>query len=44
MKLADLCSGIGGFSLGMNRAVGNAVVPQIAEIIGRAILLAEECR
>ena len=33
-KVLDLFSGIGGFYLGL----GNAVVPQIPELIGRAIL------
>ena len=65
MKVLDLFSGIGGFSLGLERAgmttvafceidpycqavrvdrlktLGNAVVPQIPEIIGRAIMEAE---
>jgi DNA (cytosine-5)-methyltransferase 1 len=68
MKVLDLFSGIGGFSLGLERAgtwdeaeskvcrmddglsdrvdrtgsLGNSVIPQIPEIIGRAILEAEK--
>ena len=44
MKVLDLFSGIGGFSLGLSdnvarlKALGNAVVPQIPELIGRAIM------
>lgn len=41
MNVLDLFSGIGGFSLGLERALGNAVVPQIPEIIGRAIMRAQ---
>lgn len=43
MKVLDLFSGIGGFSLGLEmvaklKALGNAVVPQIPEAIGKAIM------
>ncbi len=38
LRVLDLFSGIVGFSLGLERTGGNAIVPQIAEIIGRAIL------
>ena len=40
MNVLDLFSGIGGFSLGL-RSLGNAVVLQIPEIIGRAIMSAQ---
>jgi len=39
-RVLSLFAGIGGFDLGL----GNAVVPQIPELIGRAILAAEEAQ
>ena len=41
LRHLDLCSGIGGFALGLQWAGGNAVVPQIPMLIGRAILEVE---
>jgi tRNA/tmRNA/rRNA uracil-C5-methylase (TrmA/RlmC/RlmD family) len=52
MKVLDLFSGIGGFSLGLQRAgmttigfceLGNAVVPQVVEEIGRIIMEMDQC-
>ena len=45
MKVLDLFSGIGGFSLGLERAGMETVafvVPQVVEQIGRAIMQIEE--
>ena len=39
-KVLDLFSGLGGFSLGL-KGLGNSIVPQIVEEIGKALIKAE---